>query len=188
MRTAFLLCIGLLLTGCGPTDDPGTAQTWIARADEAFAEGDKLAQDPAALSDAVAAWRRAGSDYVRAFRLEDPTPERAEARALLAFRIGRAWSKAARESADEPRRGAHGDRALFWFAHARRLEPGLRQAWYERALLFDSDIADVADGVRAREAYEKYVAAVEAAGDVPDGERERVKRARERLEVLGGGD
>lgn len=180
-----LLLAAVTVPGCDGTVDPGTAAAWTAKADAAFAEGDRYAQQPDGLAEAVAAWREAGRSYVKAFRLVTPEPEQREARALLAFRIGRACSKAARETADETRSGPHGDRALFWFAHARRLEPGLRQAYFERAVLFDSDIAEVADATRAREAYAAYVrACTEAGASLSDAERERVTLAKQRLEEL----
>ena len=79
-----------------------------------------------------------------------------------------------------------------WFGEARALEPALRATRYERAVLFESEIESVRDLVRARDAYARYVAAVEALGTEP-GEREKAyaKRAAARhaeLEKLLAGN
>lgn len=188
MRTALILLLAVpALAACGGHPDAGTVAGWTSAADAAFAAGDRLARDPAALPAAVAQWRRAGGGYVKAFRLADPVPAEVGARALLAFRIGRAWSKSARFSTDEARRRPHGDRALFWFAHARRLKPDLRQVHFERALLFDSDIEGVRDPARAREAYAAYLAACAETGRASESELERLKVANERIKELAPG-
>ena len=175
----------LLVAACDGRDDPGTSAAWTGQADQAFAEGDRLAAEAASTPEAITAWRRAGAGYLKAFRLEDPVEERREARAMLAFRIGRSWSKAARLGSDPRQRGMQADRALFWFAHARRIEPALHPVLFERALLLDSDIDDVRDPTRARASYESYVAAVaEAGSDVTASEAERVAKAQERIKVL----
>jgi len=186
MRRAFAFVALLLLSGCDGTDDPGTPASWTARADEAFAEGDRLAAVPSSVPDAVAAWRRAGSAYMKAFRLEDPVAEFQPVRALLAFRIGRSWSQAARLGTDARQRGMHAERALFWLAYARRLEPTLRAVLFERARLFDSDIEEVRDPTLALEAYQAYVAAMAEVGvHASTGDDERVSVARARIEALG---
>ncbi len=184
MRTAAVLLFGVLLAACGDVDDAGRPAEWVQRADEAFAEGDRLATSPSTLPDAVAAWQQAGRHYVKAFRLEEPLPERAAARAMLAFRVARSWSKSARSGSDEALRASHADRALFWFGQARKLQPAMRHVQFERAVLYDSDIEDVRDPTRAREAYEAYVAAVTEAGSAGGSEAERLTLARERIKAL----
>lgn len=186
MRSFYALALLACVAACGGSGDPGTAASWTRSADDAFALGERLAADPATAGDAVQAFREAGADYVRAFRFEEPVPERAARRAQLALRIGRAWAAAARLGTQERLRSTHGDRALFWFGHALRLQPDLHAALLARARLFDSDIPDVRDLTRALEAYEGYVAAYAAVGQAGPPVTTQLQQAQKRIEALKG--
>ena len=119
-----------------------------------------------------------------AFRLLDPATEPSARRALLAFRIGRAFAKAARHGR-EPRWAAmRADHAFLWFDQAARLAPDMRQLDYERARLFDSEIERARDLLAARAAYLRYLEAADAADAVPEAEQGRVAHARARAEAL----
>ena len=193
------LCALILCTACGGGDEELGSEGWKARADEAFALGDahsravaELEQDPETPSqilmdgraEAVLSWRQAARDYRRAFRLEDPLPERAEPRALLAFRAGRALSKAARSSLDIDQQDARATEAFLWFGEALALSPTLRAVWFERAVLHDSGIGSVTDPGRAVSAYWSYLAAVEQTGEVSENEELRVERAKARIKAV----
>jgi len=149
--------------------EPGGAEAWARRGDEAFAAG--------RLPEATRA-------FTYAFRLTDPTDEMREVRAVLAFRKARSLAEQALTGQSEWPPAALADGAFFWLEQARTLGPSLRAVTYEQARLFDSDIEGVADPERARVEYARYVAETEAAGDVPEAERERLARARERLGAL----
>jgi hypothetical protein len=103
---------------------------------------------------------------------------------MLAFRVGRALSKASLQGVTHPYRDAMAGRAVTWFGEARGLAPALLATHYECAALFESEIAGVRDLDRARAAYARYLR--ESDPESPS-EREQQfrKRAAERVEALG---
>jgi hypothetical protein len=201
MRRA-LWILGLVtaacLPGCGDDEGAGADPAlWVARADEAFEaanESARRAREPGPLgsdartpdhwADAAASWKEAARGYRNAFRLEDPTPDRSDARGLLAFRVGRAMSLAARKRPGDASSEGWARESLLWFRQAESIRPDLRQVHYERALLYESEVPGLRDMERARMGYEAYLAALDGVDVVPDGESIMVERARKRLEEL----
>ena len=187
MMRLVLCLVFALLVGCGSEEGERSAEEWRRLGDAAFAAGDGAADaeqrlrgslpGPLGHSEAVSAWIEAANDFIFAFRMEDPVEARREMRAMLAFRAGRALSKAALHGVAHPHRDSLAKRAVGWFGEARSLEPALRAALYERAVLFESEIGSVRDLVRARDAYVRYVAEVEALATEPS-EREAAFRNR----------
>lgn len=194
VRAAGLAALGLLallLAACSESDRDGTAVGWKETGDAAFTAGDEMfaraesGRLPEVREEAVAAWVEAANAYIYSFRLEDPVESRRTTRAMLAFRVGRALSKASLHGVTHPYRDQMAERAVRWFAEAYALEPGLRASHYERAVLFDSEIASVRDLLRARRAYRRFVRESGAAGASPS-QREQafLARADERLTAL----
>jgi tetratricopeptide (TPR) repeat protein len=197
-RAFWLPALAVVILALGALVHPGTspeptAGALAAEADTWFARGESLragtetgtsdrSRDRAAR--AAGAWSHAALRYRAAFRMLDPEPANRRSRALMAFRCARAFAEAARAGQGDEMRARRAEAALFWFGQALRLEPALRQVWYERAALRESEIPEVHDLERAREAYRRYLAAVEEAGQVPESERARVARARIRAEAL----
>jgi hypothetical protein len=185
----------LLLSACGDGQATLDAEGYRERADAAFAAGDRLMEEAGGSAaaavgseagslhaEAIAAWVEAANDLIRAFRMEDPTPARRGVRALMAFRIGRSLSNAARYGVAHPHRDHFAQRALFWFGEAQALEPTLHAATFERAVLFDSEIGVVRDPSRAHAGYADFLAAVPAPGD---GTQARLRaRAQQRHDEL----
>ena len=183
----------VLAAGCGeaPEPQPGVL---IEQADEAFARGESSYR--ASLSDdsidgardaratAAEAWSRAADAYRDAFRLLDPTPAFGTQRALVGFRIARALGKAAEVGVAPRVRDFRAQEALLWLAQVERLAPEMRQVWYERAVLHESDVERVRDPMRAHAAYTRYLQMVAEAGPVPGAEAERVAHARARAAAL----
>lgn len=201
MRTRIALALGALATflaGCGDEPAPKRVEDYLAAGQAAFARGDEVVQQARTEADfdvaldgfaeAVAAWMEAASSWRKGFRLLDPVEENAATRAMLAFRIARAFAKAARHGRDPAWAGVRADHAFVWLDQTARLAPGMRQVHYERARLFDSDIENARDLVAARAAYLRYLAAVDFSADstdsLPASEQDRVKHARERAKVL----
>jgi hypothetical protein len=173
----------LLLAACGGASPERDAASWAREGAARFAEAQAYVGE-GAMAQARPAWREAARAFLNAFRLEDPVPERREVRALLAFRAGRALGLGARQAAQGDGAARRAQGAFFWLGEAEALEPALRQVHYERALLRDGDIPGVADPDAARIAYQRYLARLPAGGGVPESERARVERARERVEAL----
>lgn len=187
-----------VLASCGPPAGPSSdPAVWHELAERAFRRGDRSARNADARADggmtadvaslrrdAVAAWREAGRCYRNVFRLTDPRASLRGPRAQMAFRTARSFSKAARALPADAASDDLAGGALFWFAHALVLEPSSRQAHYERARLFDSQIAGARDLERARAGYERYLAAYDAAKTPVAGEAERAAHARARIEAL----
>jgi hypothetical protein len=170
IRRVTVILVALSLVGCGETTERDAAG-WKAEADRLFAQG---------------AFVEAASAYRSSFRVEDPVPARSAARALLAFRRARAlWKAVEAEPASAWNEDLAQD-ALLWLEQAGRLAPDMRQVWYERGRWRESPHASVRDHGRAREAYARYLALLEAAAPVPEAERPRARHARERLETLTG--
>lgn len=202
MRTIWLLALAaLVLLGLAfavPSDGreaPQPVASYLAAGGEAFQEGDILAtraaqaeavgEADAAYGEAVGAWMDAAAAWRRAFRLLDPEPAHDEQRALIAFRIARAFAKAARHTRDPRWAGMRADHAFLWLDQTARLAPTMRQVHYERAWLFDSEVPNAKDPVAAHGAYLRYLAAVDALDEpVPEAEARRVARARERVAAL----
>ncbi len=157
----------LALAACGAQERVGNAETWRARADQAFQ---------------ARQFDDAARGYQHAFCLLDPEPAQAQDRALLAFRCARARAEAASADLGDWPPEIQAREALAWLEQALALAPSLRQVHFERARLLDAPGAPWRDEQAALEAYRAYVVAVEAAADVPDSERERVALARARLE------
>ena len=165
------LALGLFCTACGaerngPTKSPSE---WIELADRYMT---------------TKSWREAGNAYVFAFRLIDPVPSALQERALLSFRAGMSFGRAARHS--DPKLGFTFARAAsFWLTHTLRLQPKMRQALYERALLAETKIDGIENVDHAKRDYKAYLEATEALSDkLPESERGRVEHAKERLAVL----
>ncbi len=130
-------------------------------------------------------WREAGNAYVYAFRLIDPVPSALQERALLAFRAGMSFGREARHT-DPKLAFTYARAASFWLTHTLRLQPKMRQALYERALLYETKLEGIENVDHAKRDYKAYVEATEALGDeLPESERGRVNHARERLVALG---
>lgn len=180
-----LLSVGVLCVGgCGSGGEQITdPRAWQERGDVAYKSGAEMTAD---FVGRAGAYTDAAVCYRNAFRLQDPTPARADARALLAFRIGRSLSLAARADPESPWSERRGQDALFWFDQTSAIKPAMRQVWFERGLMRESLTPGVRDLTRARDAYERYLAALEAVPQVPASEVARSKRARERLEALAG--
>ncbi len=188
-----LLVLVCGLVGCGDTTPPADPKAFLAEADALFAAAEQRiatarAQsgpiDPLIQAEAVGDWTEAAVAYRAAFRLLDPDPAVAVQRGMLAFRVARAFSKAARHGTDPRWAGLRGSLAMTWLDQAERLAPALRQVHYERATLYDSDIERVFDFVRAHASYTRYLALIEEAGAVPATESTRVTHARERAAAL----
>jgi len=171
-----VLILLVSLPGCGSEETKLSAEEWRKRGDASFFAADELMEnvdpksgaetsgvagvDPDALrAEAVRAYVEAGNSFIRAFRLEDPLPERRELRGMTAFRIGRALSNAARQGVTHPHRDTLARRAVDWFGEALNLLPALHAAEFERAELYDSEIAEVRDLYRARDAYGRFLEA-----------------------------
>lgn len=174
MRGAAVLLLLAALPGCGSGETDPTAETWRKRGEASFFAADQLMErvdvqagtqtDAAAgvdrgtlRAEAVAAYVEAANGLIRAFRLEDPLPELREKRAMTTFRIGRALSNASRHGVAHPRRDHLARRSVFWFGEALGLMPTLHAAEFERAVLYDSEIAAVRDLYRARDAYARFL-------------------------------
>ena len=192
-RACLVLTLACLLTGCGDEPETLTAEGYRQRGDASFTAGDHLLEKhkeggldargaETTLAEAVRAYVDAGNDLIRAFRMEDPLPERREQRALLAFRVGRALSTAAQHGVTHPYRERLAERAVFWFGEARAIEDQLIYATFEQAVLFESDILTLRDLVRAREAYRRFLE--DAAGREDDTAVRIRKRAEARVEAL----
>ena len=185
------------LGACGYDAPPPelSAEAYRVRGDAAFTAADQMMETVRAggtadggmlHAEAVDAYVEAANDLIRAFRMEDPVPERTEQRALLAFRIGRALSSASRRGITHPHRGTLGRRAVLWFGEAVALQPSLAYAHFERAVMFESDVHAVRDLDRARQAYTRFLE--ETAGRDPDPTLTRLRtRAGERVSALRDG-
>ncbi|MDF1701550.1 MAG: hypothetical protein P1V36_10385 [Planctomycetota bacterium] len=190
-----LLLWGSLLAGCGSKPPAPTLEEHLAKGQAAFARGDaivlearaaSLAEEAADLyAMAVEAWAEAAEAYSDAFRLIDPVPESASQRAMLAFRVARAFAKAARHGQAASWAGFRADHAFLWLDQTARLAPHMRQVHYERARLFDSDIDKVRDVMAAHVSYSRYLADVDLSSQtVSEAEQPRVALARERRAAL----
>lgn len=183
----------LVAAGCGEVAAPQAADL-MEQADAAFARGEEAydAARSAATFDegraqraaAVAAWHAAGRTYRDAFRLLDPLPVNRTQRALASFRAARAFGKAAEIGVESRKRNWRADVALLWLAQVEQLAPEMRQVWYERAVLFDSDVEGVRNPLRAHAAYTRYLELATGAGALPAAEQARVRRATERAAAL----
>ena len=154
-----LLALAGTLGACAPDAErvplPGALK---AEGDAFAAEGD---------------WGRAAERYRLAFAVEDPLPERATARAWLAYLRGVALARV--PQAEEAGR---------WFDRALRLDPGLYVVHFERGLLHDGRHPETTDKRAARAAFERFLAASEGAGH-PPADPGTVAEARRALERLG---
>ena len=75
--------------------------------------------------------------------------------------------------------------ASFWLTHTRRLQPSMRQALYERALLRESNLDGMWSKEQAADDYRAYLQAIDELGDeLPASEKGRATHARERLNEL----
>lgn len=128
------------------------------------AEGDAFA--------AEGEWGRAAERYRLAFAVEDPLPERATARAWLAYLRGVALARV-----------PQAEDAGRWFDRALRLDPDLYVVHFERGLLHDGRHPETTDRRAARAAFERFLAASEGAGNPPAdlGVAGEARRALERL-------
>lgn len=152
-RALLLLPLLCALAACGPDAEE------VPSPEALKAEGDRLA--------AAAEWGRAAESYRLAFSVEDPVPERAEARAWLAYLRGVALARV-----------PQAEDAGRWLDRALRLDPGLYVAHFERGLLRDGRHPETTDRREARAALERFLAASEAAGGLPADEAKSAEARR----------
>ena len=163
MRRALLVVVGLLLAvgvvmRCSPEEEV------VPRPEDLKKEGDAYA--------AKREWGHATERYRLAFALEDPVPERARARAWLAYHRGLTLARIPL-AADAGR----------WLDRALRLDPDLYVVHFERGLLHDGRHPETADRKTAREAFERFLAESERAGS-PPGDGPVAEEARRLLRTL----
>ena len=159
-RLAALLPLLCALLACGPQREV------VPTPQELKAEGDRYAAD--------AEWGRASESYRLAFAVEDPVPERAKARAWLAYLRGVALARV--PVAEDAGR---------WFDRALRLDPELYVVHFERGLLHDGRHPETTDRKASRAAFEAFLTASERAGSPPS-DQGIADEARRALQTLGG--
>ena len=139
---AVLAIVLLMLGGCGPDAER------VPHPKALKAEGDRFA--------AEGEWGRAAESYRLAFAVEDPVPDRAEARGWLAYLRGVALARVPMP-----------EDAQRWFDRALRLDPTLYVVHFERGLLHDGRHPETTDHGAARAAFERFLAESERAGSPP---------------------
>lgn len=170
-RAWLAVCLALACAGCADDVAPLDARIkqWKQRADKAYAARN---------------WHDAQKAYRNLYALLDPTPGRADVRATIAFRLGRAWGQQARHQEPGPRFQNQVHYAGLWLREAHALQPEMYAVWFERAQVLELQRAE--DTKRAH-AYRKFLEGYEqhAAGGAPSPEvRKRVELARTRLREL----
>ncbi len=153
-----LLLVAVPAWGCGPDAEV------VPHPKDLKAEGDAFA--------ARGEWGRAAESYRLAFAVEDPLPERAKARAWLAYHRGVALARVPQP--EDARR---------WFERALRLDPGLYVVHFEQGLLHDGRHPETTDRRLAREAFHRFLAASTRAGSAP-ADRAIAEEANRALEAL----
>lgn len=163
MRRALLVVVAVVAVG-GPLQMLRPPPEVVPSPKELKQEGDAFS--------ARREWGRAAESYRQAYSLEDPVPERAKPRAWLAYLRGVALARVP-IPLDAGR----------WFDRALRLDPDLYVVHFERGLLHDGRRPETTDRRTARESFERFLAASEAAGS-PAQDRGLVEQARAALETL----